>query len=214
MSALRLVLAEDHAALRADLRRLLEASEQVLVVGEAGDGKELLRVLDRVACDAVLLDLAMPKMSGLEVLAALSKRPSHPPVIILSNHDDASHVDRALSLGASGYVLKSAPPAEIAGAIRAAIAGGAYLQPTVAQGILKRHMLITGPPTAAVTRLSSRQHDLLRAMALGLANKEIAHRLGIGEETVKGYLKKLYPRIGVSSRASAVAWGIRHGLID
>jgi DNA-binding NarL/FixJ family response regulator len=249
MSRLRLVLAEDQVAVRAELRQLLEESQRITVVGEASDGLELLRLLDEVECDAVLLDLAMPRMSGLTFLEELRASPrGHPPVIVLSMHDDAGHVDRALELGASGYVLKSARPSEIVTAVEAAIAGGAYIQPTLARPLIRRHLgtpakapgaasslartprdMAAGSPERVPARVpqatpartprigaavSPRQLELLRALSLGLGNKEIAHRLGITDETVKGYLKDLYARIGVSGRAAAVAWAIRARLID
>ena len=211
---LRLVLADDQVEVRRELRALLEASANVTVVGEAGDGLQLLALLDRIHCDAVLLDLTMPRMSGLEVLRAMALRPDHPPIVALSIHDDAAHVDRALSLGASGYLLKSARPREIMDAIEAAVSGGAYVQPSLAQPMLRRHWVLSTNNPAPVAGVSPRQRELLRALAIGLGNKAIAHRLGIGEETVKGYLKDLYPRIGVSNRSAAVAWALRHRLID
>lgn len=211
---LRLVVADDQASVVAELRPLIEASGRVKVVGEANDGIELLALMDRLRCDVVLLDLSMPRMSGLEVLRALASRPHRPPVVAFSIHDDAAHVDRALSLGASGYVLKQARPEEIVGAVEAAAAGGAYVQPSLAQQLLRRHLVLTDQTGQLGTSISPRQRELLRALAIGLGNKAIAHRLGIREETVKGYLKELYPRIGVSSRTAAVAWAMRHGLID
>ena len=214
MMRFRVVLAEDQDDVRAALRQLLEGSGRVSIVGEARDGLELLRLLDRVRCDAVLLDLEMPRLNGFEALRALSRRSSRPPAITLSMHDSAAHVDRALSLGAAGYVLKSARPEEIIDAIAAAMVGGAYIQPSIAQPLLKRHLVLTDGAQQTPTSLSPRQRELIRALSMGLGNKAIAHRLGIAEETVKSYLKELYPRIGVSSRASAVAWALRNGLID
>jgi len=211
---MRLILVDDQAEIRSELRHLLESSGRVTVVAEAGDGLELLRVLERKRCDVILLDLTMPRMSGFEVLRALATRETHPPIVTLSIHDSAAHVDRALSLGASGYVLKSARPEEIIAAAEAAMAGGAYIQPSLARPLLKRHLVLTHQTGPASTQVSPRQHELLRALALGLGNKVIAHRLGIAEETVKGYLKELYPRIGASGRTAAVAWALRNNLID
>jgi len=213
-AALRIVLVDDQAAIRAGLKPLLEATGRVTVIAEAGDGAELLRVLDVVRPDAVLLDLSMPGMDGLEVLRALSDRPTSPPVVALTMHDDASHVDRALSLGAAGYVLKSARPDVIVGAVEAAVDGGAFIEPSVAGRLLKRHMALGGSSRSSASGVSPRQRDLLRGIAMGIGNKDIAHRLGLSEETVKSYLKDLYPRIGVSGRAAAAAWAIRQGIAD
>lgn len=211
---LRVIVADDHEAVREGLRWMLRADDAVEVVGEAGDGNALLELLDAVACDAVLLDLAMPGVSGLDVLAALHAAGRSIPIVVLTMHDDASHVDRALALGASGYILKSAPRDEIIRALRAATSGGAYVQPSLAKPLLARHMVsdasaADGDPI----QLTPRQLQLLRALAAGGANKELAHELGISEATVKGYLKELYARLGVTSRAGAVGYGLRHGLI-
>ena len=211
---LRVIVADDHEAVREGLRWMLRADDAVEVVGEAGDGGALLGLLDTVSCDAVLLDLSMPGMSGLDVLAALRAAGRSLPIVVLTMHDDASHVDRALALGASGYVLKSAPRDEIIRALQAAASGGAYVQPSLAKPLLARHMV---SDASAVDedpiQLTPRHLQLLRALAAGGANKELAHELGISEATVKGYLKELYARLGVSSRAGAVGYGLRHGLI-
>ncbi len=193
---------------------MLRADDAVEVVGEAGDGEELLHLLDSVECDAVLLDLSMPGMSGLDVLAALNAAGRTLPIVVLTMHDDASHVDRALALGASGYVLKSAPRDEIIRALRAATSGGAYVQPSLAKPLLARHLVAgSGGAEGSPVQLTPRQLQLLRALAAGGANKELAHDLGISEATVKGYLKDLYAKLGVTSRAGAVGYGLRHGLI-
>ncbi len=211
---LRVLVADDHEAVREGLRWMLRADDAVEVVGEAGDGAELLHLLDTVECDAVLLDLSMPGMSGLDVLAAQNAAGRTLPIVVLTMHDDASHVDRALALGASGYVLKSAPRDEIIRALRAAASGGAYVQPSLAKPLLARHLLAgSGGVDESAVQLTPRQLQLLRALAAGRANKELAHDLGISEATVKGYLKELYAKLGVTSRAGAVGYGLRHGLI-
>ena len=211
---LRVIVADDHEAVREGLRWMLRADDAVEVVGEAGDGNALLELLDAVACDAVILDLAMPGVSGLDVLAALHAAGRSIPIVVLTMHDDASHVDRALALGASGYILKSAPRDEIIRALRAATSGGAYVQPSLAKPLLARHMVSDASAADEdPIQLTPRQLQLLRALAAGGANKELAHELGISEATVKGYLKELYARLGVTSRAGAVGYGLRHGLI-
>lgn len=209
----RIIIADDHEAVRQGLRWMLRADAAVEVVGEASNGQELLALLEHVECDAVMLDLSMPIMGGLGVLRAISGLERAPAIVILTMHDDAAHVDRALALGASGYVLKSAPRDDMLRALEAAIAGGAFLQPSLAKSLLARH--VVGDETRFDTdiSLSPRQLQLLRALAAGRTNKELAHELGISEATAKSYLKDLFARLGVSSRAGAVAYGMRHGLI-
>jgi len=211
---LRVLVADDHEAVRQGLRWMLRADDAVDVVGEASNGQELLDLLETVDCDAVLLDLSMPGTSGLDVLASLNASGRAIPIVVLTMHDDASHVDRALALGASGYILKSAPRDEIIRALEAAAAGGAYVQPSLAKPLLARYITAgSGDAEEAPVQLTPRQVQLLRALAAGRANKELAHDLGISEATVKGYLKDLYAKLGVTSRAGAVGYGMRHGLI-
>lgn len=210
---LRVVVADDHEPVRQGLRWMLRADDAVEVVGEAANGEELLALLDRVECDAVLLDLSMPVMSGLDVLRALNAAGRSLPIVVLTMHDDAAHVDRALALGASGYILKSASREEMIRALAAAVSGGAYVQPSLAKPLLARYVVASGPVDDEPASISPRQLQLLRALAAGRTNKELAHELGITEATAKGYLKDLYVRLGVSSRAGAVAYGMRHGLI-
>lgn len=211
---LRVVVADDHEAVRQGLRWMLRGDASIEIVGEAGSGQELLDLVDQVDCDVILLDLTMPGLGGLEVLAALSDRRSTIPVVVLTMHDDAGHVDRALALGASGYLLKSAPRDEILRALSAAVSGGAYVQPELAKPLFARHVIAgSGTADEPSIHLTPRQLQLLRALATGSANKELAHDLGISESTAKGYLKELYAKLGVTSRAGAVGYGIRHGLI-
>jgi DNA-binding NarL/FixJ family response regulator len=210
---MRIIIADDHVAVRDGLRWMLQADPDIEVVGEAADGAELLQLIDRIQCDAVLLDLSMPGVSGLEVLARLREMERDLPIVVLTMHDDDRHVDRALSLGASGYILKSAPREEMRHALSAAMAGGAYVQPSLAKPLLARHMTDGEPSTVESVALTPRQLQLLRALASGRTNKELAHQLGISQATVKSYLKELYERLGVSSRAGAVAYGLRQGLI-
>ena len=211
---LRVIIADDHEAVRQGLRWMLRSDEALEVVGEAADGRELLAALDRVPCDAVLMDLTMPGMSGLDVLAALRAADRLIPIVVLTMHDDAAHVDRALGLGASGYILKSASRDEMIQALTAAAAGGAYVQPSLAKPLLARYVVSDGPAsTEPPAQLNPRQLQLLRALAAGRSNKELAYDLGLSEATVKGYLKDVYARLGVSSRAGAVGYGMRHGLI-
>jgi DNA-binding NarL/FixJ family response regulator len=209
------ILVDDDADLRCELRALLEATGQVAVTGEAGSAEELIAGLRTWRCDAILLDLSMPGIGGLGALNDLARRPTSPPIVVLTMHDDAASVDRALALGASGYVLKSARPPLLVAALEAAVADESVLDPAIAASLVRRHLRLT--PERGWSRsgeLSPRQLDVLRGMSIGLGNKEIAHRLGLAEETVKGYVRELYARIGVRSRSAAVAWGARRGVID
>lgn len=209
----RILIADDDAALRTELRSMVTSSGRYEVIGEAADGAEALALVQARRCDVILLDLSMPRRGGLEILHQVARLQNRPRVVVLSMHDDAVHVDRALGLGADGYVHKAATAEEILAAIDAAIAGGAYLHPPVARAVLDRHLVLARPPERPAASLSRRQRELLQALAMGMSNKQIAGQLGITEVTVKGYLKELYSRLGVESRAAAAAVGIRRGLI-
>jgi DNA-binding NarL/FixJ family response regulator len=211
---LRVLIADDHEAVRQGLRWMFRSDPDIAIVGEAVDGHDLLALIDRVPCDAVLLDLAMPRMDGLEVLRRLRATGRDIPIVVLSMHDDAAHVDRALALGASGYILKSASLEEMTRALSAAATGGAYVQPSLAKPMLALNIVAgVEPDLEQPVGMTPRQIQLLRGLASGRSNKELAADLGITEATVKGYLKELYARLGVGSRAGAVSYGLRHRII-
>jgi DNA-binding NarL/FixJ family response regulator len=211
--ALRVVVADDHEAVRQGLRWMLAADDDIEIVGEAADGRQLLALLEAVDCDALLLDLSMPTMSGLDVLRELQATGRSLPVVVLTMHEDTAHVDRALALGASGYLLKSASRDEMVRALAAAATGGAYVQPSLAKPLLVRYVVAAPEQADEPGSLAPRHLRLLRALAAGKTNKELAHDLAISETTTKSYLKELYRQLGVSSRAGAVAYGLRHRLI-
>jgi DNA-binding NarL/FixJ family response regulator len=212
-TAIRVLLADDHDYVRAWLRAAFAVDGRIEIVGEAVDGVELVQLLPGSA-DAILLDLVMPRRGGLEVLEDLAHRRDRLPVVVMSAHDDAGHVDRALALGARGYVLKSAPITEIVAALTHAVAGGVYLQPVIAGAVVQRHLLLASASDHTSADLSRRQLELLRALAIGMTNKEIATLLELTQATVNDYMKDLFARLGVASRAAAVSTGMRRGLIE
>lgn len=214
LGRLRVIIVDDHEAVREGLRWMLR-EDAVEILGEAADGEALLQMLETASPDAVLLDLSMPGMGGHEVLARLRAAGRTVPVVVLTMHDDDASVDRALGLGAAGYILKSAPRDEMLRALRAATSGGAYVQPSLAKPLIERHVAlpVSETPGETAVQLTPRQVQLLRALAAGRSNKELAHELELSQATVKGYLKDLYRRLDVTSRAGAVAYGMRHGLI-
>jgi DNA-binding NarL/FixJ family response regulator len=182
----------------------------VEVVGEAESGDELLGIVATEPVDVVLLDVRMPGMSGLEALERLREAAPQVRVLMLSMHDQPGYVRRSLELGAAGYVLKSAGRDELLSALQVAAEGGTYLpgelmEPLVA-GFTGR-----GGPTG---KLSPRERQVLQLVADGYENKQIATELGLSEATVKTYLRGVFERLEVSSRAEAVAVGLRLGVIE
>jgi DNA-binding NarL/FixJ family response regulator len=208
---MRIVIADDHWTVRDGLKWMLSDETDIDVVGEAANGVELLEILATTDADIVLLDVNMPEMGGLEALEALRKTSPSLGVIVLSMHDKVVYVKRAVELGANGYLLKSAGKDELVRAIGIVAGGGSYVQ-----GELTGVILESATSSAADTRprLSNREHQVLSRVAQGEENKQIASALGISEATVKTYLKSIFERLEVHSRAEAVAVGLRLGIIE
>lgn len=207
---MRIVIADDHKIVREGLRWMLEDEPAIDIVGEADSGAALLELLDRMEADIVLLDVRMPGMTGLEALEAISGAYPDVRVVILSMHDEPAYVRRAVELGAAGYLLKSADRDELMTALTEVAAGGSYVQGVVA-GTLMDTLSGRGRSGAV---LSDREQEVLKLVANGFENKQIASELGISEATVKTHLKAAFARLDVTSRAEAVAVGLRLGLID
>ena len=208
----RLLVVDDHEVLRQGLRFMVRNVADLVIAAEAGDGAE---AVDRIAADApdvVLLDVRMPNLDGLETLREIHRRWPGMPVLIFSMYDDPEYVEAALEAGAAGYLLKSVGQEELLRAVRAVAAGSGYLQAEITRPVLQRFARNAGPP--AVARLSPREVEVLRLLADGFANKQIARRLDLSEATVKGYLSQLFDKLGASDRAHAVALALRTRLID
>jgi DNA-binding NarL/FixJ family response regulator len=203
---IRVVLADDHALLRAGLSQILCASGDIEVVGEAADGAQALELAEQTRPDLVLMDLSMPGMDGRLATEALSL--SHPEirVIVLTSFADRDSVLDALAAGASGYVLKDIPPAELVAAVRSAARGEAPLAPKIAGEVVGAWRRGLGPDG-----FTDRELDVLVMLAEGLPNKLIAQHLGIAEKTVKAHLTHVFHLLGVSDRMQAALWFQRHG---
>jgi DNA-binding NarL/FixJ family response regulator len=204
----RVMLVDDHRIVREGLAYMLDAIENVTLVGEAGSGAELFAVLEEIQPEVILLDVHMPDMSGLEVLEVLRRRHPDVKVIMLSMHDQAAYVQQAIQLGALGYLLKSTGLEELVRALETVATGRPFIQGELASALVTS---IAGPD---VPHLSPRELEVLRLLAQGSENKQIARHLGISEATVKTHIKALYGRLGVRSRAEATATSLRLGLID
>lgn len=207
------VLVDDHPVVRRGLRALLEELPELEPVGEAADGAEALRLLERLAADGsrrpdvVLMDLQMGSgMHGVETTRRLTALPDPPAVLILTTYSTDADILSAVEAGATGYLLKDAPPEELASAIRAAARGETVLAPPVAARLLGRSR--PGRPV-----LSPRELEILELLAEGLPNRQISKRLFISEATVKTHLVHIYDKLGVDSRTSAVAAAMQTGLI-
>ncbi len=206
---IKVAIADDHRIVREGLSFMLADVEEIDIVGEAEDGGSLLQLLDEVDADVVLLDVRMPGMGGLETLATLRAERPELGVIILSMHDEPAYVARAVELGASAYLLKNTDRDELVRAIHMVVDGKAYIQAELT-GILIDQ--VTGEASTPI--MSQRVTEVLRLLALGRENKQIAAELGISEATVKTHLRTLYEQLDVRNRAEAVAVALRLNLIE
>lgn len=214
---MKILLADDHRIVRDGLRWMLSGEPDVEIVGEASDGQQLLDALDEegAAVDVVVLDIRMPGIGGLDALQRLIDAPrsaSAPAIIILSMHQEPAVVRRAIELGAAGYLLKSSTREELLAALRHVAAGNSYVQAEIT-GTLLDHVAGRSEPSARAS-LTARELDVLRLVAAGQANKQIAARLGLSEATVKTHLKAVFARLGAANRTEAVTTALRLGLID
>jgi DNA-binding NarL/FixJ family response regulator len=206
---MRVLIVDDHTLVRDGIKWMLVNEPSIEVAGEASDGAKLLAMLDDVAVDVVLLDIRMPTMSGLEVLTALRGRAGAPPVLVLSMYDDSALVQQAIVLGAAGYIKKSADRDELIKAIHAVGGGGHYLQ-----GELTAPLVARADEHTSSRPLSSEEREILRLVAAGLGNREIASRMGHTEVAVRTALQTIFKQLGVHSRSEAVAAGLRLGVFD
>jgi DNA-binding NarL/FixJ family response regulator len=214
VSAIRVLLADDHALVRAGIRSLLEGLEGVSVVGEAREGREALALIHRYRPHVALVDVAMPEMNGIELAAEVARAEPATRVVILSMHRSEEYVRRALRAGASGYLLKDAGVGELETAIRAVARGESYLSPAVARYVVEGYVRPRTEEPSGLDRLTPRHREVLQLIAEGCATKEIAQRLGIGVRTAETHRAELMERLEIHDVAGLVRYAIRVGLVS
>ncbi|MEW6404822.1 MAG: response regulator transcription factor [Chloroflexota bacterium] len=211
----RILLADDHAVLRAGLRLLLTSQHEYEVVGDASSGTETLSLAEQLQPDLILLDLSMPSLGGLDALPLLRKLTPSARILILTMHDDPQYLRQALKKGASGYVLKKAADTELLSAIRAVLRGEVYVHPSMTR-ILLEDML---PESESAVKedtwasLSEREQEVLKMVALGHTSAEIAEQLGLSAKTVETYRSRGMEKLGLRTRAALVKFVLQEGLI-
>lgn len=214
MIPLRLVLADDHALVRAGIRLLLEAMPSIEVVGEAGDGHEALVLASTTRPDILLVDIAMRGPNGLETAARVRKELPKVKVIILSMHANEEYVLQALQAGAAGYLLKDSAAAELDLAIQASQRGEVYLSPAISRTVIEGYMArVSGTAPKAPDPLTPRQREILKLVALGQSTKEIAFALSLSVKTVETHRAQLMKRLDIHEVAGLVKYALRLGLI-
>jgi DNA-binding NarL/FixJ family response regulator len=206
------LIADDHRLVRAGLRALIANMADFIPVGEAADGREALSEVAQLNPDVLLLDVAMPGMSGLETLAELHRTKPELRVIILSMSASEEHVAHALRFGARGYLLKDSAPAELELALQAVMTGKTWLSPPVSKPVIDDYFQRIGMPDAA-DGMTPRQREVLKRIAEGASTKEIAFELDLSVKTIETYRSQIMDKLGIRDIAGLVRYAVRHGIV-
>ncbi|WP_073706587.1 response regulator transcription factor [Glutamicibacter sp. 0426] len=201
---MKVLIVDDHATVRMGIRLVLQAADDLEVVGEAADGRSAISMARALSPDVILMDLRMPVLDGIEATKALHEKYR---VVVLTTFDDDEYLFGALQAGAHGFLLKSAQPQAIILGVRAAARGESVLDPQVTARILARALAV--PEAAALPELTGREREVLQGIGEGLSNPQLAQRLGIGQSTVKTHVSQVLAKLGVSTRlqAARIAYG-------
>ena len=210
---IRIVIADDHSMIREGLKQLLELDGDIIVVGEAGNGKECLEVISQVNPDVVLLDINMPVMNGLKMLEVLrNSNYKNQKVLILTIHNEIEYLMKALDIGVEGYVLKDSESAILKKAIFKVNSGDEYIDFTMVPMLNEK--IASEKEKEEEEKLTRREIEVLKLLAEGLFNKEIAYKLSISEKTVKNHVSNIFKKIGVFDRTQAAVYAIKNNIVE
>jgi DNA-binding NarL/FixJ family response regulator len=213
MSAIKVLIVDDHAILREGVRALLKLHDDLLVVGEASDGQQAIERAEALDPDVILMDIAMPGLGGIEASIELKKRGHRARILILSQYEDREYVRRLLKAGVSGFVLKKSAGSELANAIRAVHRGGLVLDPEVARTAMEEAGPAAPGSADPYEALTDREKQVLKLVAEGRSNKEVAELLGISVKTAMSHREHVMEKLGVHNRTELVRFAIRKGVI-
>ncbi|WP_010585250.1 response regulator transcription factor [Schlesneria paludicola] len=212
MKKLRIVVADDHGVVRDGLTMLINAQQDMEVTGEAANGADAIDLILRLSPDVAIIDISMPILNGIELVSQISAARVEAKLLVLTANEDRNYMQRVLKLGAAGYLLKRSAADELIKAIRTTVTGGRYLDPLVIDDLVGE---IQAPRPAVVDEsdgnLSEREDEVLRLIAQGYSNKEIAARLGVSIKTIETYKSRSVLKLGLSGRADIVRYAIRKG---
>jgi DNA-binding NarL/FixJ family response regulator len=213
--SIRVLLADDERLVRAGFRMILKAEAGLEVIGEAADGLEAVKAVEELRPDVVLMDIRMPKLDGLEATRRILARPEpRPQVVVLTTFDLDAYVYEALRAGASGFLLKDAPEDQLVAAIRIAADGGAMFSPSVTRRLIEEFSRRASPePPPGLAELTPREREVLRLLARGLSNQEIAAELVVSEHTAKTHVAHILSKLGLRDRIQAVVLAYETGLV-
>jgi len=213
MEKIRVLLAEDHVVVREGTRELIRREQDMEVVGEAGDGEEAIELATELRPDVVIMDIAMPRVNGIEATRRIKELYPATAVLILTAYDNEQYIFALLEAGAAGYLLKNVRRSELIHAVRAVYAGESVLHPVVIRKVLQRFSGAKGRPGEGGGRdtLTERETEVLRLASKGISNKDIARELVVSARTVQAHLGNIFNKLGVGSRTEAVLYALRRG---
>ncbi len=213
---IRVLLAEDHAVVREGLRLVLEARGEITVVGEAGDGRQAVKMVKAACPDVVVMDIAMPELNGIEATSQIRDACPDTQVVILSIHSSAEHIYRALKAGAKGYLLKESAGAELVTAVRTVHAGRRYLCEKIDQIVIDEYVRQREgrEPVSPLERLSPREREILQLVVEGSSSAKIAETLHLSPKSVDTYRSRMMQKLGIKDLPSLVKFALQHGLIS
>lgn len=212
MGKIRVIIADDHAIVREGTRQLLEREDDMEVVGEAGDGEEAVTLATKLRPDVAIIDIAMPRLNGIEATRQIKALLPSTAVLILTAYDNDQYIFAILEAGAAGYLLKTVRGRELVSAIRAVRSGESVLHPVVARKVLKRFMPSADEAKVhSQEQVSEREREVLRLAAKGMSNKGIADELCLSVRTVQAHLAHIFNKLQVGSRTEAILYGLKEG---
>ncbi len=221
MDRVNILIVDDHTLFRTGIRKMLEAEEDIRVVGEAATGREALEQARRLAPDVILMDIQMPEpeasadqaLDGLEATRILHREMPHVGIIFCTICEDDESIFAGLQAGGRGYILKDDDPQTMLRAIRAVAHGESLLGPSIAQKVMHQFSALPGKQTPLVDDLTPRELDVLKLIAAGLCNRDIAQELTISEKTVKNHINNIFSKLHIYDRSQAILYAIREGLV-
>lgn len=211
--AVNVMIADDHSMIREGLKQLLELEGDFQVIAEACDGVDCINKLEGISPDVLLLDINMPNMNGLEVLKKLKEKRIKVKVLVLTVHNEVEYLLKAVDIGVNGYLLKDSESSELKKAILTVVGGEDYIQPSLIP-VLNAKMIDRDRDSEKIENLTKRELEVLKLLAFGMYNKEVAERLGISERTVKNHVSNIFKKISVTDRTQAAVFAIRNNLIS
>lgn len=213
MSKVKVMIADDHAMIREGIRKLLEFSGEITVIAEASDGEECLSMLKEEKPEILLLDINMPRKNGIEVLKEITAKKDKIKVLMLTVHNEAEYLVKAVDIGVDGYILKDSESSELIKAIKVILSGESYIQPSLIP-TLNSKLINRDIDKEKIEKLTKREMEILINVANGMFNKEIAVNLNISERTVKNHISNIFKKIKVADRTQAAVFAIKNNLIQ